>query len=118
MAELTTMRATALQSEMARADTASSDDVLHRVGVALSDPLRRKVLLVLAEGPAYPADLAEYCDTSRSNMSNHLSCLRGCGLIVSEREGRQIRYEIVSSEFAKALQTLAGVTLASTCHHP
>lgn len=73
------------------------------------------ILLRLADSPAYSGQLAEHCDTSRSNMSNHLACLRGCGLIVAEREGRRIRYEVVSKEFAVALQAIASVTLASTC---
>ncbi len=92
-------------------------DALARLGMALSDPIRRAVLLRLSEAPAYPAELAESCSTSRSNMSNHLSCLRGCGLIVAEREGRQIRYELISPEFATALRTIASVTLATTCDH-
>lgn len=85
--------------------------------MALSDPMRRAILLRLSEAPAYPADLADLCETSRSNMSNHLACLRGCGLIVAEREGRKVRYELVSTEFGEALRTLAEVTLAVTCEH-
>jgi DNA-binding transcriptional ArsR family regulator len=92
-------------------------DALARLGLALSDPVRRSVLLRLSEAPAYPAELAELCSTSRSNMSNHLACLRGCGLIVAEREGRRIRYELISADFASALQTLASATLAATCDH-
>lgn len=95
-----------------------AEEALARLGVALSDPVRRAVLFRLSEGPAYPVELAERCETSRSNMSNHLTCLRGCGLIVAEREGRRIRYEIVSTEFAEALQTLASVTLSITCEQP
>lgn len=95
-----------------------SQDALGRLGLALSDPVRRSVLVHLSESPAYPKDLAELCDTSRSNMSNHLNCLRGCGLIVAEREGRNIRYELVSQEFAAALRSLAKITLAATCDHP
>lgn len=84
----------------------------------MADPVRRAVLLRLSDGPAYPVELAELCGTSRSNMSNHLTCLRGCGLIVAEREGRRVRYEIVSAEFAGALQALASVTLATICEQP
>lgn len=93
-------------------------DALTRVGVALSDPIRRTVLMRLSESPAYPGELTELCETSKSNMSNHLLCLRGCGLIVAEREGRRIRYELVSTDFALALRALASVTLATTCTHP
>jgi len=93
-------------------------DGLTRLGVALGDPVRQTVLMRLAESPAYPLELAELCDTSRSNMSNHLACLRGCGLVVAERQGRQIQYQLVSNEFAEALRTIASVMLATTCEHP
>ena len=96
----------------------TADDALRRIGVALSDASRRTILHRLAASPAYPAELAELCGTTRSNISNHLSCLRGCGLVVAEREGRRVRYELVSQDFATALQTLASVTVVATCDHP
>ena len=102
---------------MAELTSARTQDGLARLGIALSDPVRRTVLLRLSESAAYPVELAELCATSRSNMSNHLSCLRGCGLVVAEREGRRLRYELVSAEFGTALRMLASVTLAPTCDH-
>ena len=102
---------------MAELTLVGVEDSLHRLGVALSDPVRRTVLLRLAESPSYPVELADLCGTSRSNMSNHLACLRGCGFVVAEREGRRLRYELVSRDFALALKTLASVTLATTCDH-
>lgn len=78
-----------------------------RLGVALSDPIRQMILLRLSVGPAYPSELADLVDTSRSNLSNHLSCLRGCGLVVAEREGRHVRYELVSRRLGAALNTMA-----------
>lgn len=100
---------------MAELLTQRETDPLALLGTALSDPCRRRVLLQLADGPAYAGDLASCCETSKSNMSNHLKCLRGCGLIVAEREGRNIRYELVSTEFAVALRSIAELTLAITC---
>jgi len=87
-------------------DSLSSADPLKRLGVALADPTRQAVLMALARAPRYPSDLAKSCGTTRSNLSNHLTCLRGCGLVVSEREGRRIRYELVSSELGTLLQAL------------
>ena len=107
-----------MSKRVVQTQAVKTQEALHRLGVALSDPFRRSVLLRLIDGPAYPVELAELCGTSRSNMSNHLNCLRGCGLIVGEREGRQIRYELVSTDFADALRALTSVTLAATCEHP
>jgi DNA-binding transcriptional ArsR family regulator len=86
-------------------------DTLERVGTALADPTRRRILLILTAGPAYPADLAESLATGRSHISNHLACLRGCGLVRATREGRQVRYELASPKLAHALADLVALEL-------
>ena len=80
---------------------------LARLGIALSDPTRQTILLRLSNGPAFPSELAELAQTSRSNLSNHLACLRGCGLVVAERQGRHIRYELVTTRLGGALTDIA-----------
>ena len=91
---------------------ATDGEVLARFGHALSDPTRARLLLALREAPAYPADLAERLGVSRQNLSNHLACLRGCGLVVAVPEGRRSRYEISDPRLAHALGDLLGVVLA------
>ena len=88
------------------AKTTTPSPALERLGVALSDPTRQTILLRLSRGAAYPSELADLLDTSRSNLSNHLACLRGCGLVVAEREGRQVRYELVSRQLGAALTSI------------
>jgi DNA-binding transcriptional ArsR family regulator len=87
-------------------------DVLARFGHALSDPTRARLLLALRETPAYPAELAELLGVTRQNLSNHLACLRGCGLVVSVPEGRRARYELADPRLGHALGDLLGVVLA------
>lgn len=86
--------------------------VLARFGHALSDPTRARLLLALRDGPAYPTDLADQLGVSRQNLSNHLACLRGCGLVVTVPEGRRSRYELTDGRLAHALGDLLGVVLA------
>ncbi|MEV5318824.1 metalloregulator ArsR/SmtB family transcription factor [Streptomyces sp. NPDC052687] len=100
--------------------TAASDiDVLTRFGRALADPLRCRVLLALRAAPAYPADLADALGVSRPRLSNHLACLRDCGLVVTVPDGRRTRYELADARFGQALDALrtAVVTVESdrTC---
>lgn len=92
-------------------------DALERVGTALADPTRRRILLVLLDGPAYPADLAETLGSGRTNISNHLACLRGSGLVLAEREGRQVRYELSSPRLGHALSDLVDLELEVERHH-
>lgn len=86
--------------------------VLARFGHALSDPTRSRLLLALREAPGYPAELAELLNVSRQSLSNHLACLRGCGLVVAVPEGRRMRYELADPRLAHALADLLGVVLA------
>ncbi len=87
---------------------ASRLDVMNRLGRALADPTRSRIILTLLDRPAYPAELARDLDLTRSNVSNHLACLRDCGIVAAEPEGRKTRYEIADPHLA-LLQRLAAV---------
>lgn len=91
--------------------------VLARFGHALSDQTRSKILLALKDAPGYPADLAEAAGVSRQSMSNHLACLRGCGLVVTIQEGRRTRYELADPKLAHALNDLLHVVLTADAEH-
>ncbi|PWK65113.1 DNA-binding transcriptional ArsR family regulator [Streptomyces sp. CG 926] len=86
-------------------------EALARVGTALADENRRRLLLALLEAPAYPSDLAEALGMTRGNVSNHLSCLRGCGLVRTVSVGRRVRYELADPKLAHALADLAALVL-------
>lgn len=86
-------------------------ETLERVGTALADPTRRRILLLLLDGPMYPADLADRLGVGRTNVSNHLTCLRGCGLVRATREGRQVRYDLASPRLSHALADLVDLEL-------
>jgi DNA-binding transcriptional ArsR family regulator len=87
-------------------------DVMNRLGRALADPTRSRILLRLLDGPAYPARLAEELELTRTNVSNHLACLRGCGIVLATPEGRSTRYEIADPHLTRALEALVDVVLA------
>ncbi|GAA2688233.1 ArsR/SmtB family transcription factor [Actinoplanes palleronii] len=93
-------------------DTVTHGEVLARFGHALSDPTRARLLLALRDAPGYPTDLAELLGVTRQNLSNHLACLRGCGLVVAAPEGRRTRYELADSRIRHALDDLLGLVLA------
>jgi ArsR family transcriptional regulator, cadmium/lead-responsive transcriptional repressor len=90
-------------------------DTVHRVGRALADPTRRRILLELLDGPGYPADLADHLGTTRANLSNHLTCLRQCGLVTATAEGRHVRYDYADARLGDALRLLASLQLDGSC---
>jgi DNA-binding transcriptional ArsR family regulator len=85
------------------------------VGTALADSTRRRILVDLLDGPGYPAELADRFGTTRANLSNHLTCLRQCGLVTATAEGRRVRYELADPRLAEGLRVLASLDLPGHC---
>ena len=56
--------------------------------------------------------MSESLALTRTNVSNHLACLRGCGIVVATPEGRQTRYEIADPHVTKAITILVNTVLA------
>ncbi|MEC3894318.1 MULTISPECIES: Cd(II)/Pb(II)-sensing metalloregulatory transcriptional regulator CmtR [Nocardiopsis] len=90
---------------------------IQRLGRALSDPTRCRLLLTLLEGPDYPAGLADRLGLTRQNVSNHLACLRDCGLVRTHARGRQVSYELVDDSLAHALEDLLQVVWGTAQPH-
>lgn len=79
---------------------------LARLGHALSDRTRTRILLALRLAPATPSELADRLGVSRQAMSNQLACLRGCGLVETERRGRNTWYRLAGERLGPALGEL------------
>ena len=61
---------------------------------ALADPTRREIVKLLRGGPLSSGDIAERFQSAWPTISRHLSILREADLIVAERNGNSIRYEL------------------------
>lgn len=64
---------------------------------ALSDSTRREILQLLRLGPMAAGDIAARFQVSGATMSHHLSTLREAGLILDEKRGKYIYYELNTS---------------------
>ena len=93
-------------------ETLLHHDALARFGYALSDATRTQILLRLNRTPGYPSEMADQIGVSRQILSNHLACLRGCGLVAAISEGRRTRYELADPRIGRALNDLMGLVLA------
>lgn len=71
-----------------------------------SDPSRLSIVDALCAGPQTVTELVEATGLSQSNTSNHLGCLRDCGLVASEQQGRYVYYRL-SDDRVAALVRLA-----------
>ncbi|WP_280394639.1 ArsR/SmtB family transcription factor [Nocardia brasiliensis] len=87
-------------------DDNDPEDRLFALGRALSCRVRLAVLQRLARGDASVGELVEHTGATQPNMSNHLAVLRTAGLVTAEREGRVVRYRLVSSAAADLVRSL------------
>jgi ArsR family transcriptional regulator, cadmium/lead-responsive transcriptional repressor len=80
-------------------------DTAARLFHSLSDPTRLAILLSLQEGELSVGGIVAVVGSSQSNVSNHLACLKGCGLVIDRpAERRQVFYRIATDEVAGLLQ--------------
>lgn len=69
-----------------------------------SDPSRLSILKVLRDGPFTVGEIVGATGLSQSNVSNHLGCLRDCGLVSRDQQGRYVYYRLSDSRVAGLLR--------------
>lgn len=75
---------------------------------ALADPSRREILRLLRQGPASSGEIAGHFESSWPTISRHLGVLREAGLILGERHGQQIIYELNTTVLDDVVEHLMG----------
>ncbi len=69
-----------------------------------ADPSRLSVLEALLEGPQSVSSIVETTGLSQPNVSNHLACLRDCGLVTGEERGRFCYYRLADLRIKRLLR--------------
>jgi ArsR family transcriptional regulator len=85
-------------------------ETLARDFAALADPVRLRLLSMLASAPAGEAcvcELVEPLDRSQPTVSHHLKVLADAGLITGEKRGRWAWYRTVPERIAEFRSFLA-----------
>lgn len=76
---------------------------------ALSDPTRREILKLLRGGPMAAGEIAAHFSVSGATISHHLSILRNAGLVLDEKRGKFIYYELDQSVLDEILGWLTSL---------
>ncbi len=71
----------------------------------LGDPSRLSIVDALRRGPLTVSAMVEATGLSQSNVSNHLSCLRDCSLVVAEQAGRFVTYHLSDDRVGDLITT-------------
>ena len=78
-------------------------DLQARLFRGFADPSRLAILEALRRGPLTVTEVVQTTGLTQSNVSNHLGCLRDCGLVASEQKGRYVRYRLSDERVARLL---------------
>jgi DNA-binding transcriptional ArsR family regulator len=80
---------------------------------ALGDPTRRRLLdVLLTAGSGTATSLSGHVPVTRQAVTKHLAVLERAELVVSRKDGREVRYVVNEAQFARAVEQLASVGAA------
>ena len=83
--------------------TTSSIDLQAKLFRGFADPSRLGILVALRNGPLTVSEIVEATHLSQPNVSNHLGCLRDCGLVTAEQQGRYVTYHLSDDRVGELL---------------
>ena len=83
--------------------TTSSIELQAKLFRGFADPSRLSILEALLDQERTVSDLVETTGFTQPNVSNHLSCLRDCGLVTVRQQGRFSYYSLSDDRVAKLL---------------
>jgi DNA-binding transcriptional ArsR family regulator len=76
---------------------------------ALGEPVRRRIIELLADGPQPVGKLADRLPVGRPAVSKHLKCLSNAGLVRHHQEGTRNLYSLAPDGYAPAQLWLVGI---------
>ena len=76
---------------------------------ALSDPTRRKILELLKNGPMSAGDIGKEFSMTGATLSHHLNVLKQAHLVLGDKKGTFIYYEVNTSVMEDILTWVTGV---------
>ena len=68
------------------------------------DPSRLSIIDALRSGPMTVTEIVAATGLTQPNVSNHLSCLRDCGLVVAEQAGRYVTYQLSDDRVGQLIE--------------
>ena len=74
---------------------------------ALSDPVRREILVMLKKGNMTAGDIGRHFDMTGATISYHLTQLKKADLVFETRQKNYIIYELNTSVFEETILWLA-----------
>ena len=87
----------------------AKSDTLARFFRGLGDATRLRILFLLMERERTVSELVSLLGSPQGRVSTHLACLRWCGFVATEKEGRAVRYRIADERVRDLLTVATGM---------
>jgi ArsR family transcriptional regulator len=84
-------------------------DLQAELCLAMGHSVRVQIIHLLREGPKRVSDIAESLGLSQATTSRHLAVLRNVGVLVSQRQGTDIIYQIGNPKITDICESMRKV---------
>ena len=108
--------ATARARKKAAIDDSPSDALLAKFARGLGDPTRLRILRLLLEKPRSVNEIIGFLSAPQSRVSNHLACLKWCGYVATERQGRTITYRVIDARVRTVIELILDIVADNSDH--
>ena len=95
-----------LKAGLSPVEMASRAEEVANLLKTLSHPARLMIVCTLVEGEYSVGELEEKLDLHQPHLSQHLTVLRGSGIVETRRDGKQIFYSLTEEKAAQLVAAL------------
>ncbi|ARO21449.1 transcriptional regulator (plasmid) [Bacillus tropicus] len=78
-------------------------DVKAKFMRGFADKTRLQILKCMMDGEKTVSEIVEIIQGNQSNISQHLNCLKGCGIILGRQKGKYVYYSLRNTQIEQLL---------------
>jgi ArsR family transcriptional regulator len=93
-----------VEASVKRAAADPADELQAKFVRGLADVTRLRIVRYLLDGPRSVGEIVRDLGVAQSRISNHLACLKWCGYVSAQRDGRSIIYRITDERVREVLR--------------
>lgn len=92
-------------------------DLQAKLCQTLGQPVRLRIINLLKDGPQCVTSIAEKIEVPQPTVSRHLAVLRSAGVLVRQRKGQEVFYEITSPKIVEVCEMMRVILAEQESHH-
>jgi DNA-binding transcriptional ArsR family regulator len=84
---------------------------------AMGNPLRMEIVHLLRNGPLNVNDIASAVEQHQATVSRNLTVLRNAGIVVTQRDGTSILYQVANPKLVEVCNLMREVLIEQIDEH-